>query len=219
MTMCHSIIVLFGRSGIMPSKTFDSLSPTKKKLLETAALDEFSKHTYDQISINRIIQSIEMPRGSFYLYFNDKEDLYLYIINKYRNIFLDLVLKTMDKHQVDIIEFYEATFNTIIEYCDKGCYGAMFRQFFLGLNRNIEHKIIDNLMNEYHLGLVDRIVETFGPLLAYNKHEDVKDAIFILNDILLHALTAYYILNVDLDFIKARLSNQLSIVKNGIYKK
>lgn len=202
----------------MPSKTFDNLSSTKKLALETAALEEFSKHTYDQISINRIIQSIDMPRGSFYLYFNDKEDLYLYIINKYHSIFFDLVSQAMRKHQHDIIEFYEATFKTIIEYCDQGCYGAMFRQFFLGLNRNIENKIIEKFMNEYRFSLVDRIVETFGPLLAYNKHDDVKDVIFILNDILLHALTAYYILNIDLDFIKKRLSNQLNIVKNGIYK-
>lgn len=203
----------------MPSKTFDHLSPAKKKSLETAALDEFSKHTYDQISINRIIQSIGMPRGSFYLYFNDKEDLYLYIISKYHSIFIDLVVKVMENYQKDIIEFYEATFKTIIEYCDKGCYGAMFRQFFLGLNRNIENKIIEQFMNEYRFSLVERIVETFGPLLAYNIHDDIKDVIFILNDILMHALTAYYILNMDLDLIKKRLSNQLNIVKNGIYKK
>lgn len=203
----------------MPHKTFDNLSSTKKKSLEAAALDEFSKYTYEQISINRIIQSIGMPRGSFYLYFNDKEDLYLYIINKYYCIFFDLISNVLDNNQDDIIKFYGAIFNTIIEYCDKGCYGAMFKQFFLGLNRNIENKVLEKLMSEYRFGLVDKIVETFGPLLAYNKHDDVKDVIFILNDILIHALTAYYILNIDLEFIQKRLSNQLNIVKNGIYKK
>ena len=61
----------------MPNKAFQNLEENKRKKLLLAALEEFSKYPYDQISINRIIQSIDMPRGSFYLYFNDKEDLYL----------------------------------------------------------------------------------------------------------------------------------------------
>lgn len=203
----------------MPSKTFINLSQHKKELLERAALEEFSKYTYEQISINRIIQSIGMPRGSFYLYFADKEDLYLYIIGKYQNIFLELVFDAIDKNKDDIIKFYEAIFESVIEYCDKGVYGAMFKQFFIGLNRNIENKVLEVFMNKYHFEFLDKIILEFGYLLAYNKHDDIKDIIFILNDILIHALTGYYILDMDLKFIRKRLSNQLSIVKNGIYKK
>ncbi len=36
----------------MPSKTFFNLDDKKKNKLEQAALEEFSKYTYDQISIN-----------------------------------------------------------------------------------------------------------------------------------------------------------------------
>lgn len=46
-------------------------------------MDEFAKAPYQDISINHLIKSIEIPTGSFYQYFEDKKDLYFYIISFY----------------------------------------------------------------------------------------------------------------------------------------
>lgn len=66
----------------MPSATFFNLAEEKRKRIFDAAVDEFSTVRYSEGSINRIIKQAGIPRGSFYQYFKDKEDLYLYILEE-----------------------------------------------------------------------------------------------------------------------------------------
>ena len=70
----------------MPTKAFYSLDKKKQNKLLEAAKHEFSENFYEDASINKIIKEINMPRGSFYLYFENKEDLYLYILELYLKI-------------------------------------------------------------------------------------------------------------------------------------
>ena len=62
----------------MPTSTFLDLDENKKARILTAAIDEFSKSPYEKVSIQQLIKSAGIPRGSFYQYFTDKEDLYIY---------------------------------------------------------------------------------------------------------------------------------------------
>lgn len=48
-----------------------------------AASREFASKPYNEASINRIIQEAGVPRGSFYMYFQDKEDLFRYLVQGY----------------------------------------------------------------------------------------------------------------------------------------
>lgn len=64
----------------MPTSTFNNLSDEKKGRLLDAALQEFSIRTFSQASINQIVRNAGISKGSFYQYFKDKEDLYLYVV-------------------------------------------------------------------------------------------------------------------------------------------
>lgn len=66
----------------MPSSTFLNLSPEKQETLLTAAVREFTEHPYNEASINRIIRMAHIPRGSFYMYFRDKEELFRYLLRE-----------------------------------------------------------------------------------------------------------------------------------------
>ena len=66
----------------MPSSTFLNLAPEKQEKLLTAAAQEFTERPYNEASINKIIQAAGIPRGSFYMYFRDKEDLFRYLIQE-----------------------------------------------------------------------------------------------------------------------------------------
>lgn len=68
----------------MPKTTFYNLSDEKKKRIFDAAVQEFSIRSFSEASLNKIVKSAGIPWGSFYQYFNDKEDLYLYIIEEIR---------------------------------------------------------------------------------------------------------------------------------------
>lgn len=64
----------------MPKDTFYRLPEEKKAEIIYAALVEFAQYAFKDASINRIIKAAGIPRGSFYQYFVNKQDLYLYLL-------------------------------------------------------------------------------------------------------------------------------------------
>ena len=67
----------------MPSTTFFHLPAEKRERLLAAARAEFVRVPYEDASINRMIREAGIPRGSFYMYFTDKEDLFHYLMESY----------------------------------------------------------------------------------------------------------------------------------------
>ncbi|OJV66832.1 MAG: hypothetical protein BGO41_05290 [Clostridiales bacterium 38-18] len=65
----------------MPKDTFFNLNEEKRRLILDAAFTEFENNNYDQASINQIVKATGISKGSFYQYFDDKKDLYKYILN------------------------------------------------------------------------------------------------------------------------------------------
>lgn len=65
----------------MAKETFERLEQSKKQKIIDASILEFSRTIPDHINIQNIIKDAKIPRGSFYQYFADKNDLYLYILN------------------------------------------------------------------------------------------------------------------------------------------
>ena len=65
----------------MPKETFKNLPPDKRRKIEQAAIEEFAGNSYDSASINRIVEKAGIPKGSFYQYFADKQDLLRHIMD------------------------------------------------------------------------------------------------------------------------------------------
>jgi len=66
----------------MPKQTFYNLTEDKRAVIEDAALNEFAEYGYDIASINRIVVNSKIAKGSFYQYFEDKKDLFMYLIHE-----------------------------------------------------------------------------------------------------------------------------------------
>lgn len=64
----------------MPKQTFFNLDEDKKNKIIQASLKEFSQKTYIAASVNNIVEISGISKGSLYQYFQDKKDLYLYLI-------------------------------------------------------------------------------------------------------------------------------------------
>lgn len=67
----------------MPTERFYHLPEEKKQVIREAAIQEFSRVPLDKVSINKIVKSAEISRGSFYTYFQDKEDVFQYIFEDF----------------------------------------------------------------------------------------------------------------------------------------
>jgi len=62
----------------MPKETFFNLSRDKQERIMQAIIKEMGIHAYEHININNIIKDAKIPRGSFYQYFEGKDDMYNY---------------------------------------------------------------------------------------------------------------------------------------------
>ena len=70
----------------MPKETFLKLSEDKKSKIIKAAKKEFKRVPIEQASIKNIVEDAEIARGSFYQYFESKEDLLrIYFKQSYQN--------------------------------------------------------------------------------------------------------------------------------------
>ena len=64
----------------MPNPTFFHLPEAKRQRLMDAVWQEFTSVSYMEASINKIIQTADISRGSFYQYFSGKQDVFTYIL-------------------------------------------------------------------------------------------------------------------------------------------
>lgn len=65
----------------MPKKTFFNLTEDKQKNILDASIQVFSTGTFKEVKVSDIIKKASIPRSSFYDYFDDKMDLYRFIID------------------------------------------------------------------------------------------------------------------------------------------
>lgn len=64
----------------MPTETFFNLPEDKRQRILDLAIDEFAENDYASASISRVVARAGIAKGSFYQYFADKQDLYLYLL-------------------------------------------------------------------------------------------------------------------------------------------
>lgn len=64
----------------MPRSRFHRLPTEQQDAILNAALEEFAAHSFAAASLNRIIETAGISKGSMYYYFDGKEDLYTHVI-------------------------------------------------------------------------------------------------------------------------------------------
>ena len=112
----------------MPKSTFYNLNKDKKEKIKKAIRNEFSRNPLSKASISNIIEEAQIPRGSFYQYFEDKEDALKYILDEVAQKERKKIIDILNRNSGDI-------FKTSIE------------SFDYILNKNINEKEIQFLKN------------------------------------------------------------------------
>lgn len=98
----------------MPKETFYRLPDEKRERIMAAAEREFLENSFEAASINRIIKEAAIPRGSFYQYFEDKKDIFLYIVDTHKNEAFDFVENFIKDCNGDIFAFMRMAMDCII---------------------------------------------------------------------------------------------------------
>lgn len=98
----------------MPTDRFYRLPETKKRLIREAATKEFARVPFEKASINQIIQNADISRGSFYTYFEDKQDVVRWLFEDSCSQMRQLCKDEMEKSHGDYFSMLEALFEYLL---------------------------------------------------------------------------------------------------------
>ena len=99
----------------MPKSTFYNLPKEKQDKVLEAARKEFFRAEDGEILIKNIVVDAKIPRGSFYQYFESKEDLVEFLIKSHLKNTEERFCLLIDKNDGDILAAFEEMFNKIID--------------------------------------------------------------------------------------------------------
>lgn len=201
----------------MPSSTFLNLPAEKQEKLLEAATREFSHKPFNEASINQIIKEAGIPRGSFYMYFQDKEDLFRYLIKGYMDQLLMLLEELLLQNGGDIFRALLDLYDYIQTKVDRqylGEVGAMFGiiRCNSGMQKNGLLEMLDADM------ILQRLGDAVNPdLLDLRQDRDLGDILGAL--LVVTAPMIYTGLQAGGDpATRDRLKNILDIFKRGMGK-
>ncbi len=192
----------------MPTLTFYNLPEEKKEKLLRSALEEFTNYSLQDVSINRIIKNAGISRGSFYMYFENKEDLYDYALKKHKDRFFALFEDILIKEKGNPFSAYPLIFQVLIDFISKEENLKLFKHIFSGMNFHVHDHIF--LQQQ-------RIEKTLLAMMDTSqiKKGKEKDLLFLLNDLLIKELICAILLNRDAKEAQESFCQKLEIIQYG----
>lgn len=155
----------------MPTSTFFNLPEDKKNKILKAANKEFERVPIEQVSIKNIVESAEIARGSFYQYFEDKEDLFQYIMSAKMGNMQNKLIEMIEHENGNIINIFINMYEYLIKIVKIKKNNKFFKQIF----ENV--KTSNNLMFIKKEEINKNLEQTL-----YNLYDRNKDILNIKNE-------------------------------------
>lgn len=226
MTGCHILIkVLFNRKEgeEVPKQTFFNLPEEKRERLLKAAYREFSRVSLDEASINVIIHESDISRGSFYQYFEDKEDLYFYCSH---------LLKKDEKERVDncfreangnLIEGLKRTFDYLYDTYMSGPNKDFYHHFFVNMtyrrSRNIYEEENHQKQHAHKPIYTDLIAILDLTKLDFSSNQELQAFLQYTFQMIHWTIARVFLKNLSKEEARRDVNQRLSWLENGIIKK
>lgn len=95
----------------MPTERFLRLPKEKIEAIRIAAAKEFMRVPLEEASINRIVHDADISRGSFYTYFEDKQDLLKWLIYAQAEQHFNSYIERLRENGGDLWDMLESVFD------------------------------------------------------------------------------------------------------------
>jgi len=203
----------------MPTSTFYNLQEDKKRKILSAIKDEFSRVPFDEVSINKIVYTAEIPRGSFYQYFIDKNDMLEFILLDYQKLMIEQVKSSLRDNNGDIFymisDILDFTIHFVMEEKANNFCMNLFAdikvnsKFYLKMPKNAaEEKIFEELKPWINFELLD-----------IREEDDLANMIDILFSICRNATVEAFLKISDYEIVKQKYMQKLQLLRRGFMKK
>ena len=128
----------------------------KQKRILSAAKKEFSRVPLKDASIANIIKDAEIPRGSFYQYFENKEDLYYYYFHTLKKNSQRDLIRSIQHEKGDLFAGFEWYFSRMIEEVLEGKNAKFYRNLFMSMDYRSLRKVMPDIHKKTTLRLSQR---------------------------------------------------------------
>lgn len=189
----------------MPTSTFFRLPEEKRLRLMDACWEECTRVRFTDVSINRIIAAAHIPRGSFYQYFTDKEDMIRYLLKGVREYFIQSLRDILHTHEGDLLSLPLGAFDRLVQ--QRGVADPVLARFIQVLRLNPGIEIHSFLSPEL---LPDRLWEVVDMTGLRRQEKEYAEHIFFLTMAILGyavvgVLQEHSQLKVQRDLMQARI--------------
>lgn len=203
----------------MIKKTFYNLPYEKRKRITDAVIKEFMERPNEKVSINRIIKTAEISRGSFYQYFDDKVDL-IEIITK--TMFDESSNKAKEILKLscgDLFVMYIKMFDYFDDYSSQKQTMKIMRNIVDSFKAN-DDLVSEYLKNRFNIALSNSEIYLMVDRqnLKFQDNESVKCLIEILTQVLKNAIFDVFVTGSDREEVRERLIKKIDIIKQGAVK-
>ena len=203
----------------MPTKTFFNLPESKREKLMEAVRNEFSRVPFDEVSINKIIRAAEIPRGSFYQYFKDKQDTLHYLLSDYHRIIFDHARESLSVNHGDLFMMILDVYDFSCSFVTKADNHLFFRNLFSDIRVNFD--FYTTRKDEDSFG---NFVKCLSPdinmsELDIREENDLENIFSVLLLLLVESLTQTFFDITCCDNARASYVARLALLKRGFLKK
>jgi AcrR family transcriptional regulator len=201
----------------MPKQTFLKLSKEKQDRILNAAIEEFGKRNVQEANLANIVSAAGISRGSLYQYFENKEDMYIYIFDTLRAERASYVKPAFDLYKkAPFIRFFEEFYLRDSEYLLRHPAHVELGKQLYSHAHGVSHRLIQRIQNQYH--------ETFIVAIEFDKerHTISEEAdSSVLADLCVHLVTDVFIFQniakqLSVTNLQGYMQKMLYIIQNGI---
>lgn len=141
----------------MPKETFLKLSKEKKEKIIFSAKKEFARVPLEQVSIKNIVEDAEIARGSFYQYFEDKEDLLGFILSNHFEEMNEKIKEDLEKANGDIFKFFISIYDFMVDNCSENKDVEFYKKIFENIKTSEDYLFSNNIIKDRPIKIKDCI--------------------------------------------------------------
>lgn len=202
----------------MPTETFFRLPEAKRETLLRCARQEFARVPYPDASINRIIRAAGIPRGSFYMYFADKADLFLHLMDQFVDTFTQTVCRLLEEEDGALFPAFRRLFDHLQDRCVTGCREGGAAEVITILRRNVGMPHTMAMGQSYGRRFLSQLLPRLDRArLSLEGEAELENGLRILLSVTLPMLCEG-VLAEDSGPIRARYLSYLTILKRGMLR-
>lgn len=201
----------------MPKITFFNLPEEKQAYLIQCIKKEFSRVPLNEASVANIVRAAKIPRGSFYQYFEDKEDAFYYILELLTNENKIRFISILEKTNGNIFETFVAIFKRLLMEFRDPENRHFFKNVFLNMNYKTE-SIFTEMFNESRLKKdfceVSDLIDT--TILNVEDNQEIIHVVQITVVLTVHHLMKNFAKDISVEDAVTNYEIEMNLLKRGL---